>query len=412
MPPRYSGLVDSSSAWCTQTRGATAILFAIMILPLALLIAFAIDSSRQAKADQRAQFARDAAAFAGGLAMEEPGHSDAVIKQIALAAFRASPAASPGHAACTDGDVEIDRTTMSVRVRSDCEASSMIQDSFEQPGLAVSTSARAHATAKRIELALMLDVSGSMHGQKLDVLKIAAKQTARRLLALDSDGRVRVSFVTVASAVNAGRYGNMAQGRPGDDDSDKDGLDKVCVSERPGHAAHTDDRPGPGKWISDRAGRCPESSLMPLTADLAAFASAIDALEARGTTAGHLGVAWAWYLISPNWNGIWPTDSTPHAYAEPDTIKAVILVTDGRFNTRFVGNLGPSDQQAKKLCEAMRAEGVLVYAVAFRAPAEGQETLEHCAGSAQRYFETRTGPQLLNAYAVIASQLTALAMTE
>lgn len=413
MTPDDRRLSHLAATWSTHTRGASAVLFAIVIIPLVLLVAFAIDSARQVNADRHVQFALDAASLAGVLAMEDPSHSAEDIKQISLDAFQANLSTAHGDVACGVVDVEVNRTDMSVRVLADCAVPSMIQGSMTPQSLAMSNAAKARATSKRIDLALMLDVSSSMSGHKLDFLKTAAKETARTLISVGAEDRVRLSFVSYASAVNAGRYGNLAQGRAWDDDSDNDGVDKVCVSERSGSAARKDDRPGPGKWMSDRARRsCPESSLLPLTTDLDAFEAAIDGLEAHGLTAGHLGVAWAWYLVSPKWSDIWPSASTPLDYDEPDSVKAVILMTDGNFNRTFLGHLGQSDQQAKKLCEAMRDQGILVYAVAFRAPPRGRQVLENCAGSAQRYFETRTGEELLNAYAAIASQLSGLTLTE
>lgn len=66
----------------------------------------------------------------------------------------------------------------------------------------------------------------------------------------------------------------------------------------------------------------------------------------------------------------------------------------------------------KKLCRTMRDGNVVIYAVAFQAPASAKTTLRHCAHASSRYFEATTGEELLKAYAAIASQLSALTLTE
>lgn len=92
-------------------------------------------------------------------------------------------------------------------------------------------------------------------------------------------------------------------------------------------------------------------------------------------------------------------------------IKAVILMTDGAFNRQYETAGGDSAQQAKTLCENMRDEGVLVFSVAFQAPAAGRETLKDCAGVDARFYDASTESELLAAYEDIALLLTELRLT-
>jgi hypothetical protein len=286
----------------------------------------------------------------------------------------------------------------------------MLGDALSRANMDSVSQSTARANLTKLDLALMLDVSGSMNGAKLADLKAAAKQTARTLITPTSGNRVRISFVSYAAAVNAGAYGNEAQGNLSTDDSDGDGLDKVCVSERTGTAAWTDDKPQLGKYVGDDAPSCPDSSLLPLTDDLTAFDTAIDSLTAGGLTAGHLGVAWSWYLVAPDWDDIWPAASAPLSYTEPHSVKAVVLMTDGQFNTSYDAGMGDSNTQAKKMCGKMRDEGVRIYAVAFQAPSSAKATLKDCAGDDSRFFDAGSGTELLAAYDAIASQLSQLTL--
>ena len=60
-----------------------------------------------------------------------------------------------------------------------------------------------------------------------------------------------------------------------------------------------------------------------------------DALKDGGSTAGQIGVGWGWYMVSPTFGAIFPSDNRPDAYDAQKRLKVVILMTDGEFNTPY-----------------------------------------------------------------------------
>ena len=164
-------------------------------------------------------------------------------------------------------------------------------------------------------------------------------------------------------------------------------------------------------YVTEMFDTCPDQEPLPLTADRGDVNDFIDSLKARGGTSGHHGLAWGWYLISPEWKSYFPTDSEPYAYDEPDSSKVIILMTDGAFNlTRSTQN-GTSDAQARKTCDEIKKKGVMIFTVAFDAPDEAKELLSYCASGANRAFTAEDGQSLKDSYKTIAQSISDLRIT-
>ncbi len=177
--------------------------------------------------------------------------------------------------------------------------------------------------------------------------------------------------------------------------TNKDGSQKTfavsnCVTERPspGDYAFTDDPPGTKKFnfmYPSAASNCVSKTIVPLTSSTTDLHATADHLVAAGSTAGHIGLAWAWYMLSPKFT-MWPT--APAAYKAKNVIKALILMTDGAFNTSYCNGVisqdsdtisgtanmincnaadGNSINQAKALCTNIKdaSTGIVLYTVGF-----------------------------------------------
>ena len=70
-------------------------------------------------------------------------------------------------------------------------------------------------------------------------------------------------------------------------------------------------------------------------------------------------------------------------------MKAVIIMTDGEFNTAFEAEDGNSSQQSE-LCANMKNAGVTVFSFGFEAPASALDVLTN----AQQSLPTSSGPQI------------------
>jgi hypothetical protein len=158
----------------------------------------------------------------------------------------------------------------------------------------------------------------------------------------------------------------------------------------------------------------------------------IAALSAAGSTGGHVGVAWGWYMISPNWASLFPSASQPAVYGAPDLIKAVVLMTDGEYNSSYCQGViskdstagsgstadhincnapnGHAFDQARAVCAAMKQKGVIVYTVGLDVVADprASQLVNECATSPAHVYLPANGTDLKKAFRDIAQRLSKL----
>ncbi|CAN1722695.1 VWA domain-containing protein [Hyphomicrobium sp. 1Nfss2.1] len=175
-------------------------------------------------------------------------------------------------------------------------------------------------------------------------------------------------------------------------------------------------------------------TVQPLTSDTTVLSNKISNLTATGGTAGHLGTAWAWYTLSPEWNTLWESENQARDYSSgtgKNSVKKVaILMTDGDYNTQYDDNgvlanygytsscpqaaNGCSAKQALELCENMKAKGVEVWTVGFDVSKSSlaAQTLKACATDETKYYNAEDGLQLQSAFTDIAVKLTTVYLSK
>ena len=216
-------------------------------------------------------------------------------------------------------------------------------------------------------------------------------------------------------------------------------LNDDCVTERIiSPEQYTDAAPATA-WagrLYDSSTTCDLGSpILPLSADKDALQDAVNAFEAEGTTAGHIGLAWGWYMLSPNFASLWPAESTPGAYDDEEVVKVLVFMTDGVFNTAYCNGVlsqdssfgsgddkidcnasnGTPNSQTEALCEAMKAEavGIEVYTILFDVSDPTIETmLETCATDDDHYYDADNNQDLIDAFAEIGGFLSELRLAE
>ncbi len=393
-----------ASRFARDERGVVAVLFGLIFVMLVILSGIAVDQSRIYHSTSKLAAAADAAALAAGRAMLDRRNTDDEVKQIGQRFFDENLAVTRDFANVHGVRIIPNRVAGTVTVDVDADVPVTITKVAGFESVLTPVKSSTAYDQRDIELGMALDVTGSMSGSKIANLKLAAKDLIDILIPdSGSTNTVRIGLAPYAAGVNAGSYARMVT----NDRSTR------CVHERAGSEAYTDYAPGTGSWIGFTSGmNCPSARVEPLTNNKGTLKSRIDTYSASGMTAGHIGAAWAWYLVSPEWASIWPTSSRPVSYSEPNTVKAIILMTDGEFNTQYVSGNGNSSSQALNLCEEMKDKDVVVYSVAFQSPTSAANLLRSCATSEDTFFNANDGDELRAAFQSIAANLNNLRLTQ
>ena len=415
--------------------GSVGIVFAAMIIPVTATIGMAVDLGHAIKVKTALQVTLDAAALAAGREYQTTSDADA-----ALARAREHFAAALPHdvtAEIINTRLDEEGSTVEIAAKATVDTTFLAILGTDQMEITLSSTAGTGIgmSSKDLEVAMMLDITGSMSGHKIADLKTAAKDLIQSLLPNeDAAEHARISVVPFSEAVRPGSdvlasvIGSQPATKSLRNSSGRRHTYTLtnCVSERLGADAFTDALPASGSYVGPvytEDGSCmPSSTVEPLTNDKATLDAKVDGLAANGWTAGQIGTAWAWYTISPDWAGIWPAESRPAAFSD-DVTKVAVLMTDGEYNTdyrqgvqtRTIGGApsnGSSDSQARQMCAAMKAEGILVYTVGFQlTDSNAIETLSECASGGSYAFLADNGSELRQAFRDIAFRLSDLRLT-
>jgi hypothetical protein len=214
----------------------------------------------------------------------------------------------------------------------------------------------------------------------------------------------------------------------------------TCVTERAGANAYTDAAPnvaplGRNFPAPGTHNPCLPNTIVPLTSDKPSLHGAIDVLQASGSTAGHIGAAWGWYLLSPNFAYLWAADSQPAAYDAEDLVKVAIIMTDGEFNTVYRNGViardsgsgsgsdaykinqnshnGNPNDQVLQLCTAMKNAGIVVYTVGLDiAGTSTRDRLEECATEPSYAYFPQDGAELRQHFRAIAMKVSTLRLSK
>ena len=435
--PTRSKVHSALKQFIAQDSGAVTIIAALVLPILLMLAAIMMDYANAQRLRSASAASLDAALLAAAREFSTGELDEAGIETFVNDYFTAQmigknlDAASIGAVSAGYND-----STGRISASVSATANAAFTQILNPNGVAVGVDAE--VTAGRlldIELALVLDVTGSMRGSKLRALQSAANELVDTLINQRGSDRgsaeVRISLVPYSDLVNVGGFERDITGYS---------SGESCVYERRGRLAFNDVPPVgplPGAPVDDdgianeppdgsgwreaktlvndesnfRGYICDNPEILPLTSDSRRLTAQINDFTAGGWTAGHIGIQWGWYTLSPAYAGIWPSASTPVRYDDDETLKVMVVMTDGAFNTWYEGRRRDSFRQGDRLCDAIRGSDIQVITVGFMTGAAEEEFLRDCASSPDNYIDAASQSELIDAFRNIANMLTVIRLT-
>ena len=179
---------------------------------------------------------------------------------------------------------------------------------------------------------------------------------------------------------------------------------------------------------------CRTAAVTPMTNVRASVAAAINQMVATGNTVIPAGLAWGWRLASPE-----APFSEGVAYDDEDTIKAIVLLTDGQnmvsggmgthnrsqysaYGFAQEGHLGATNgSQAKQvldaktatLCTNIKGQGIRLYTITFQVSSGStQDLMRNCASDPAMYYNSPSNGELESIFQDIAKGLSDLRISK
>ena len=362
-------------AFGRDQRGNAAVIFCFCAVPLAAGAGLAIDTMLAYSVEDQLQKSLDAAGLAAGrTALPEDVEADA------RSYFNTNFGAGADFAELTDFDVDVNEVGDELTLTASAQMQTRFMRLFGHDTVTVAARTVINRETRGMELALVLDNTGSMvDDNKIGGLKTAAhdlmnilygdKDTARDLwvavvpyIASVNIGTANKSFLAASDRVNTNPAAYspdswegcvLSRATPRDQNDDPPSVARFSSYLYPDIANPTTSgwqndwgtgrSPKTRKYVTSKNGveywegygpnvGCP-TPITPLVPEKSKITAAIDAQRPwyRGGTIISEGLVWGWRVLSPRWRGLWSgADATlPLDYANGETDKVIVLLTDG-----------------------------------------------------------------------------------
>lgn len=382
-----------------DTQGSFAVMMGFVFLALFAAVGLAIDAHNLYKTKQELQSSLDAATLMIAKArLSDQSEMEAIVEEYL--------ATRPQLAGVTVDSVTRDGNNYSA-------SASLTKDTLFMYTVGIPDAEVAAATSttfdiRGLNIALVLDSTGSMRGSKMSTLKSAAGDLIDQLDALDSDV-VQMSVVPFARYVNVGTTNMSAPwlDLPGSLRSSWEG----CVGSLRA-PLHLNADMGTNRVLAVDDSHCP-SALQPLTNNLNNARQAVNNMNADGWTYIPSGISWGWRTLTTQQ----PLPAGANgASAGADNV--MIVMTDGA-NTRSKSGLTHDTRNGNnanvvtaRMCTNAKADGIIIYTISYEiTDTVTRDMMQACASSAAHNFNADSAAELRSAFAQINQSVLSLRLT-
>ncbi len=409
--------------YLSNTAGNTAMIFALGALPLLLGIGAAVDYSRASQAKESLQAAVDSAAL-GALADKTlvaaiiQGNGEAALKARVVNYLRLNKA-SDALSALSEISVKYDPAskTVVVSVLGSLDTAMMKLGGINS--MDIGAVAEIGIGISALEVALVLDNTGSMGGQKIADLKIAARMLVEEVLGSEKNAAyLAIGIVPFSEYVNIG-VGTKTNGWLDTKTYPAGTPWQGCVGSRPSPQDESIRMNAYDKYTPVGGVNC-VIPLLNLTTDRKAIMNKIGDMNADGRTYIPAGLLWGWNLL--NTDHPFADAKEPKELAEIGGQKVIVLMTDGTNTVATNGSVlhdgfdtknapikvfkEKADAVTAKLCDNVKTDNIKIFTVAFQVDdTSTKKMLVACASEPEMAFDATNSAALKAAFLNIGQQL-------
>ncbi|MEP1353471.1 MAG: TadE/TadG family type IV pilus assembly protein [Tateyamaria sp.] len=455
--------LKGSATRFARDESGTMTMFAIMMLMMMLLVGgIGVDLMRNEMERTRVQATVDRAVLAAA-DLDQTLDPEAVVNDYF------EKAGMSEYLTSVTVDEGLNYRTVTVQARTTTPTQFMRLMGVDE--LTVPAKGQAEEKVANVEISMVLDISGSMErNSKMENLQDAAKTFVDTVIRDETENLISLSLIPYTAQVNVGFpiFDELQTNHVHDfsycvdfeiEDFDSTTLDFGKSYEQ---MQHFEASSGYSYPIGNPG--CPEQDfeeILAYTQDADVLKGRIDQYRARANTSIHLGMKWGVALLDPSFKPITQAlsldnridanfSNRPAAYDDVETLKTVILMTDGEnvntvriqpwyyaqashyvhwsryplywYLNNYVGGSwnnwrytkytsAQADDMLENICDAAKAQGIVVWSIGFEVTNHSAGVMENCASSPSHFFRVE-GVEISDAFESIAKQINQLRLTQ
>jgi len=444
------------SAFARDMRGNVAVSFALSLTSLAGAVGGGLDYSRSSGIGTELQAALDSGVLAAA-SLTQNRSAEEVVRAYVEAAI--GDHAGVMQTLNLEVTTDISLNSRRIGARASVQSPTTLLGVFGINQITVIRETEAVERARNIEVSLVLDISSSMSGSKIDSLRLAALDFVDTVLDADVSGTTSISVIPYGGTVRLPDtfFRFVTQGEtyspPGFDwqlpvpdrvedwngclEMNRNQVDRVALTPG-GHGVM------PDFTVWNRNNNwCPEdegAEAIFMTNDRAALRGVISRFDnpiLSDGTGTDVATSWGVRALDPVWRGALGGESDffdrPAAHDDDATMKVMVVMTDGGITQQrrpergwdpergpsHVGTRGTDDlyntnearRNFENLCGYANENGVVVYTIAFQVGGgRNRRDMEDCATSPAQFYDVQD-LNIAAAFSAIAADLNQLRLS-
>lgn len=331
----------------------------------------------------------------------------------------------------------------------------------------------AEERVSKVEISMVLDISGSMRrNSRMSRMQDAAGVFIDTVLTPGTHDLISISVIPYTAQVNAGEdifnelnvprehsYSNCIDFV--ENDFNKTALSMTKEYKQMQHFEASSYWNGNSNEDAISNPGCPKrdyEEIIPFSQNATYLKTQINKYQPRANTAIHLGMKWGVAMLDPAFDDITSElnvdaafSSRPASYDDVETLKTIILMTDGQnvntvriknnkyknysrrltfskyplywylnnyvssnkrsrwYTTKYTSS--QADTMLSNICEAARDKNIVIWSIGFEVSNSGADVMRDCASSPSHFFRVE-GVEISEAFSAIARQINQLRLIQ